>query len=316
MNELRKDWMNNDVIILAKDRAKRPMDKSKCENDKEIFNDYEINCPFCRSNENLTPNETFKIEEDNKWIVRCTNNKYPIVDDKCNDIYGFHEVMIDTYRHNGNFYNMTLEEFINLLIMYKHRYTEFVNKKNVEYISIFKNFLRRGGASLDHPHSQIISMSLVPADIENEIAIAKDYYNTNNTCLYNDIIKKEIEYKKRVINDSRKFLVIAPYASRYAGEIRILFKENIRFEKIDDSYIEELGSILYKLFKNLYKNNGYCPFNIYIHTHPVNTNCDEYFNVHIHIVSRKYNYGGFELSTGMYVSSIDPEEFTKNIKFD
>ena len=96
MNKIRKDWMNNDVVILAKDRSKRPMDKANYENDKEIVSNYEINCPFCRNNESLTPNETFKIEKDNKWVVRSTNNKYPIVDDKSRDIYGAHEVMIDT----------------------------------------------------------------------------------------------------------------------------------------------------------------------------------------------------------------------------
>lgn len=316
MNEIRKDWMNNDLVILAIDRSNRPMDNSNCENDKQIVSGYELNCPFCRNNENLTPNEKFKIEENNKWVVRCTSNKYPIIDDKSNGIKGCHEVMIDTYRHNGTFYNMTKEEFKKLLIMYKHRYSEFASKKNIEYISIFKNFLRKGGASLDHPHSQIIGMSLLPQDIQNEINISRDYYNINKTCLYKDIIKKEIEYKKRVVNNSNKFLVIVPYASRYAGEVRILFKENIRFEKIDNTYIDDLSNVLYNLFKKLYKNNGYCPFNIYIHTHPVNIDCNEYFNVHIHIISRKYNYGGFELSTGMYVSSIDPEEFAKNIRFD
>lgn len=316
MKEIRIDWMNNDRVILAEDRSKRPMDNAKCEDDKEITEEYEPKCPFCRGNESSTPNETFKIDKNNQWVARSTNNKYPIVDNKSQDIYGLHEVMIDTYRHNGNFYNMSEEEFKNMFRMYKHRYNEFVKEENVEYVSIFKNFLRRGGASLDHPHSQIISISLVPPDVQNELMVAKDYYNTNKSCLYDDIIKNEIKHNERVVNDSSKFLVIVPYTTRYTGEVRILFKEKIRFEDMDNIHIDELSKIFSKLFKNLYNEDGYSPFNIYIHTHPVNIECDKYFNAHIHIVPRKYSYGGFELSTGMYVSSIKPEEFTQKIKFD
>lgn len=316
MKEVRIDWMNNDIVILAKDRSKRPMDKAKCEEDIEIIEEYEQECAFCRGNESWTPNETFKIDKDNQWLVRSTNNKYPIVDDQSNDIYGFHEVMIDTYRHNGTFYNMSEEEFKNLFIMYKHRYNEFINKNNVEYVSIFKNFLRRAGASLDHPHSQIISVSLVPPDVNNELMIAKNYYMENNICLYTDTIKKEIDYKDRIVNNSDKFLVMVPYTTRYTGEVRILFKEKIRFEDIDDKHINELSTIFNQLFKKLYIVNGYCPFNLYIHAHPANIKCEDYFNVHIHIIPRKYSYGGFELSTGIYVSSIKPEEFAKKIRFE
>ncbi|HBH0199686.1 TPA: galactose-1-phosphate uridylyltransferase, partial [Clostridioides difficile] len=41
-----------------------------------------------------------------------------------------------------------------------------------------------------------------------------------------------------------------------------------------------------------------------------------YFNVHMHIIPRKYNFGGFELGTNMYVSSMSPEDLTKKLKID
>lgn len=315
MQELRIDEMNNDVIIVAKNRAKRPMDKVKNQSEEEIKIEYDKYCPFCRGNENLITKERFKIESKKGWLVKSIDNKFPIVDDLKGDIYGLHEVMIDTYRHNGNFYNMDEKEFENLFKMYKNRYTDLICNKKTEYVSIFKNFLRKSGASLMHPHSQIISLSIIPPDIKNEINTSKEYYKLNKRCLYEDMIKNEIEYGKRIIHNNDKFLIIVPYATKYSGEVRVIFKEKIRFENISYTHIKELSKIFKNLFNKLYKLNGYNPFNLCFHTHPSKDYEKLNFNVHIHIIPRKYSFGGFELGTGIYVSSINPEELADKLKF-
>ena len=84
--------------------------------------------------------------------------------------------------------------------MYQHRYEYMAKNEKIKYISIFKNFLRRAGASLLHPHSQIISLSIVPPEIENEISISEKYYNKYKKSLYEAIIADEIKYKNRIIH--------------------------------------------------------------------------------------------------------------------
>lgn len=316
MKELRVDSITNDLVILAYDRAKRPLDKVKVEIEEEITNEYEKECPFCRENENLTTEETSRIEINNKWITRSVYNKYPIIDNLNECIYGEHEVIIDTYRHNGSFFNMSYEEYEALFKMYKDRYQALKEDKKIRYITIFKNFLRKAGASLAHPHSQIMSLSLIPPEVKNEINVAKEYYEKNGNCLYENIIANEIKEKKRIIHNGSKFLVIAPYASKYSGEIRIFFKEKIRFEEVSEDDIKELSIIVKKLFNNIYNVNGYSPFNMCIHTHPLKGSSEKYFNVHIHIIPRKFNFGGFEVGSDMYVSSSEPEALAQKIKFD
>ena len=314
MKEIRIDDINNDIVIFAKDRSRRPMDKVIKGNEECIIKEYNKSCPFCRGNEYYTLESKFKIENEKGWIVRSIDNKFPIVDNLQDNIYGNHEVMIDTYRHNGSFYNMTEEEFYNMLLMYKDRYSNLIKNKKVQYVSIFKNYLREAGASLNHPHSQIVSLSIMPPDIEREIYISKQYYIKNNRYLYDDIINEEINTKKRVINNSENFLTIVPKTTKYTGEIRILFKKNIKFEHIRNKDIRELSSIFKRLFSNLFEINGDIPFNIFIHSHPKDIEL-EYFNVHIHIIPRMYRFGGFELSPGIYVSSIEPKDLADKIKF-
>ncbi|MGL5694279.1 MAG: galactose-1-phosphate uridylyltransferase, partial [Peptostreptococcaceae bacterium] len=79
MREMKRDLITNDIIVIAKDRSKRPMDKIYGNSDIEIDKEYEKDCPFCRGNEKHTEKPTFELNEDDGWIVRSVYNKYPIV---------------------------------------------------------------------------------------------------------------------------------------------------------------------------------------------------------------------------------------------
>lgn len=318
MRELRRDPITNDIVVLAKNRSKRPMDKVRFQCDKEVKEEYKEDCPFCRGNEKHTESPTFEIKGKDGWLVRSVYNKYPIVDSLSEEIYGEHEVMIDTNRHDGSFYNMSENEFLYLLKMYKHRYEHMSKNEKVKYISIFKNFLRGAGASLLHPHSQIISLSIVPPEIENEINISEKYYNKYKKSLYEAIIEDEVKYGHRIIHNHRDYLVIVPEITKYGGEIRVLFKCNKRFEELKERDLEELAKIFRNLFKKIYNVQGYNPFNICIHTHPLNTpkSKNSHFHTHIHIIPRKYSFGGFELGTDVYVSSINADKLAKRLRFD
>lgn len=309
--------LTEDIIIFSKDRANRPIDKFG--NNKKYIDTqhvYDEKCPFCRGNEKLTPNHTFKIENEDGWCVKSTLNKYPIIDKSSSDIYGVHEVMIETYRHNGSFYNMDKIEFENMLKMYRNRYSELIKDENIEYVALFKNYLNQAGASLIHPHTQITSLPFIPPEVKNKLRIAKEYFKKNNKCLYTQLIKNEIKENKRVLYNGKNFLVIIPYATRFSGEVRIIFKEKIKFENINDEMIQELGYILSNTLKKLEEYRGRVPFNMYMHTYPKNIDSLDYFNMHIHIVPRIFNLGGFELSTGIYSTSLIPEEYAKRMKFD
>lgn len=314
MDNIKIDIFSGDVVIFAPERTSRPTDLKKNEYEKEIINEYEKECPFCRGNEQFTDKTTFEIKEDNDWVCKSVLNKYPIIKSDMIGIKGVHEVIIDTYRHNGSFYNMTKEEFKNMFLAYQNRYKKHILSEDILYVSLFKNFLKKSGASLSHPHSQIISMSLVPKIIKTEIDILKDYYCKNKISLYKFFIDKEINLDKRVVYNGKKFLVLVPDASIYNNEIRIICKDNSKFEKLSIFDLEELSYIFKKLFKNIYRECGYMPFNLGLHTHP-KLNNDDLFHFHFHIIPRKYNLGGFEISNGMYVSSTKASDFAKSIKF-
>lgn len=168
MKELRIDPITNDVVIFATDRLKRPLDTADIPNEDEETNEYDEECPFCKGNEAHATDALFEIESEEGWLVKSVYNKFPIIDDMARDVYGVHEVMIESDKHNRSFYNMSQKEFEDVFFMYRNRFRDLSKDDKVEYVSIFKNFLRKAGASLMHPHAQILSMSFIPPEITND----------------------------------------------------------------------------------------------------------------------------------------------------
>ncbi|MEG2786578.1 MAG: DUF4921 family protein [Romboutsia sp.] len=315
MRDLRVDVFSGDMVIFAPDRSSRPTDLKKIKDEAPCFDSYDSKCPFCRGNEEYSSKETFEIKDNLGWICRSVLNKYPIIDNSCGKIKGNHEVMIDNYRHNSSFYNMNEKEFNNMFLMYQNRYKKYIGDEDTLYVSIFKNFLKKSGASLSHPHSQIISMSILPKEIKNEINIVNEYYKEKKESLYTAFMKKEILLDERVVYNGNKFIVVVPFASMYGNEVRVICKDNTKFQLLDVNDILELSYIFSNLFKKIYKVCGYMPFNLCMHAHPKNIEGIDLFNLHFHIIPRKYSFGGFEISNGIYVSSTDPKDFAKKIRF-
>ena len=315
MKEIRIDKLTGDKVIYVSFRSKRPHDKLKSTNDfYDEDLEYNEKCPFCRGNEDTNGDIKEVIDGEGGWIAKSVANKFPIVDMESNDIFGEHEVIIENFRHNAKFFDMTIADFKNFLELYKNRFSELKSKNGIEYVSIFKNYKRGSGASLMHPHSQIISLSEIPPEIEKEARVAKKFKEKNNSNLYEHIVETESQIGDRVIYEGRYFLVYVPEATRYNGEIRIIQKVEGDISSWVKEIIEELAYVLKNLFIRIEDVDGDIPFNLLVHSSYEGKNLEE-IRTHIHIVPRKYNFGGFELCTNLFVCGSDPKELAKLYRF-
>lgn len=315
MTELKKNSISGKLVILNKERNKRCNEFLKKETNY-IKKQYVKDCPLCLGNEDMTPKETFSIVNNNKWIVRSIPNKYPILttentqDQKDNNIHGEHEVLVESNKHNANFYNMTYKEFVYIIEMYVDRYNALY-KNNIKYVSIIKNYLMKAGASLEHSHSQIISMSIVPPTIKEEINNSKNYFMENNICYFEEKQKN----KDNIFIENEFFYAFIPENSSYGLEINIVSKYKSKFEEINKNEIKALSQILMKTYKKLKEVIGHLPFNMFLHTLPKDDNDNvKYYRYHFHIIQRKWFFGGFELSNGIYVNSIDIQKLVEKLK--
>src|SRR3990172_7787513 len=170
------------------------------------------------------------------WWVRVVPNKFPALAvegdlnklghgmfDSMNGV-GAHEVIIETPEHGQQLEQLSLRQVEDVLWAYRARYLDLKRDPRMKYILIFRNFGRVAGASLSHPHSQLIATPMVPSHVQSEMEGAKQYEYYRDRCVYCDIVRQELDERERLVSENEHFVSLEPYASKYPFETWVLPK--------------------------------------------------------------------------------------------
>lgn len=328
MPELRKDPITGRWIIINTDTPKGP-DQYEIETQVKKTS----TCAFCPGSEKMTPPEIIAYSKVNRekngtgWTLRVVANKFPALQvegdldksgigmfDMMNGV-GAHEVIIETTDHNKEIPDRKDEEIKDLIWAYRDRSLDLRKDKRFKYILIFKNYGFTAGASLDHPHSQLIALPFVPKRVEGEMEGASAYYNYRERCVYCDMINQESNEKQSTICENKSFLSFMPYAARFPYETWIIPKEHSSdFAQINVELVNDLTPILKETMSRLKKVLKDPPYNYIVHTSPLDNLTRDDYHWHIEIMPRITKVAGFEWGTGFYINSTPPELAAKTLR--
>lgn len=320
MPELRKDPVSGRWVIISVERGKRPSDFGmRVSPKKGGF------CAFCEGNERTTPPEIFAYSHDGRepntpgWTLRVVPNKFPALNvngilnregegifDKMNGV-GAHEVFIECPEHLMTLSTMPLSYIENVLRAFHQRTAELKKDPRFKYVLIFKNEGDDAGASLEHTHSQLIALPIVPHLVEEELLQAKQYYDYKERCIFCDIIHQESVSAVRVTAENEDFIALAPFAPRSPFETMILPKQHASSFAPDGSG-SRLAQILQKTLKQIDQVLELPPYNFMIHTSPFRIEKNDYYHWHIEIIPKLTKIAGFEWGSGFYINPTPPEE--------
>ncbi len=315
MTEVRFDKLLNRVVIISPKRALRPHDISK-----ESMQYSVTSCPFCPGNEKMTPPAIFYYHKVNNelvldsdkngdrssnWLIRVFPNLYPIFSIEGSPI-NYHYVIVDTPNHNDTLASMN-ERQISLLLLSIIELTQRLYKEpSIKYVHVFKNYGRDAGASLSHPHSQVIALTFIPPLISDELKRFHEY------CFLCKVIERE-RREERVIYENDSFIVFAPWSSIQPYEFWIapLKHEPI----ITRDNINTLSYIILLMFKALNEVVGNVSYNMWFHISPkINSDLVKDFHWHIEVQPKISTWASLELGANVYVNTLSPEDATKNLK--
>lgn len=320
MPELRKDLVRDSWVLIAKDRALKPNDFPINKNGINILGNNSV-CPFCAGNEIYTPPEIIAYRNNSSspnspgWDIRTIPNKYSTfslksdvnvnydgLNTSCMAI-GQHEVIIETPEHNIELHEFNIDKISLLFKMFQERYIALADNEKIKYIQIYKNRGIFAGASLEHSHSQILALPIVP---EVNKGLAK-YYQNASSCFICDLIEQERQNKVRVIYEGAEFIVISPYAPRFAYEIWVIpIKHTPHFGNISKDERQILAVIMQLLLKTIIATLGNPSYNIVINSAPIGSKEDAY-HWFIEITPRLIITAGVEVATGIYMNPVSPE---------
>jgi len=145
--------------------------------------------------------------------------------------------------------------------------------------------------------------------------VAHDYYADMGRCLYCDLLAGELESRERIIAETKEFVVFHPYASRVPYETWIIPKKHYAsFGLYPTSRLAELARVLKDTLLCLYQELDDPAFNFMIDTSTTADEEDPYYHWHIRIVPRLTTIAGFEMGSGIYISTALPEDTAKLMK--
>lgn len=332
-SEFRKDLVSGEWILIATGRKARPslFVPSTAPRQKPK------RCPFDDPQKSGNPppvawyphpHAKAKDKSDvQSWFVQVIPNKYPIVaphDGICParsqsgpyqhvEGVGRHEVII-TRPHAKDISRMSVSEVTTIVSAYRDRYDALGGEQCVKYVLVFHNHGEHAGASIPHPHSQVIALPIVPPDVARSLSGSRLFFQKERVCVHCTMLKWESREKKRVLFENESCIVILPYASRVSFEARIYPKKHhAYFSSItaaqQECFAEALAKTLAVLRRGL-KNPDY---NFFIHT-ALKDGEERYYHWHLEVLPRTYKWAGLELGTGIEVVAVSPEEAAAQLK--
>ncbi|HOW85449.1 MAG TPA: galactose-1-phosphate uridylyltransferase [Candidatus Aminicenantes bacterium] len=332
MSELRKDLISGRWVIIATERSKRP-DDFRPPAPVAAAAEAAGFCPFCEGNEAKTPPEVFALRaagtapDSPGWTVRVVPNKFPALTPgpppprasqgvfQSMEGRGVHEVIIENPVHGLDLADLPVAHIRDVLRVFQMRIRAIEGQLHYQYVQVFKNKGKEAGASLSHPHSQIVATPIVPKRVKEEIYGADRLFRTFKECAFCRILREEEALGARIIARTGHFTALAPYASRFPFEMTVLPRRHSAFfvEAREDE-LEALAAILKDVLTRLKVTVGDPPFNMVLHQAPNQwlsarhwPELAERSHWHIEIIPILTKVAGFEWGTGFYINPVPPE---------
>ena len=333
MPELRRDPVVGRWVIISTERARRPSDFTFTPARPQGA----VPCVFCPGQESRTPEEILAVREPGRaangpgWQVRVVPNKFPAlriegelepsgegIYDRMNGI-GAHEVIIETPDHTATLADLPESQVADVLETWRQRMVDLQKHIRFEYVSVFKNHGEAAGASLEHPHSQLIATPIVPMMVEQELEGALRHFRMKKRCIWCDIIRQETQGRARgigrLILAEGGLVALCPYAPRFPFETWILpDTHHSSYEDPEGADLGALARVLGQVLRRMNQVLGHPAWNLSLHSAPLKTPTLDHFHWHLEIIPKLTQVAGFEWGTGFFINPTPPEEAARYLR--
>ncbi len=326
LSEVRRDpIVRSRVSIISPIRGLRPKELTFVRHETLNIS----KCPFCRGNEEMTPPATLVVKYEGgclkflrdslnstvgDWLVRIVPNKYPIFTRESPNAYGYHEVVIEHPEHNVNIYDMSVEHLRLAFLAVFHRIKELYNDPSIRHAYLFKNFGGGGGASLPHPHMQLVATSTILPSVYEELRYSKAIYGKLGNCPYCKLLEGEVS-SPRLIYMNGEFAVITSYAPRNSYEAWILPLKHMSDPlKLSDGETSAFADAFSKLMNAYSKCLGTINLNFWLHMSPKGSKHKSYYHWHLEVLPITTLWGGLEKGGNAYVIASSPEDSANELR--
>jgi len=315
MSQMRLNPLNGRWVTIVAERAQRPNDFAP--RVSSVEDDPSRPCPFCPGHEESTPPALETVEQDGTWSMRVIPNRYPAFDGAAAfavhnlgpvfvmaEASGIHEVFVYTPDHDSGLHMLDDDHAALLMRVLRDRFAEHASTPQVRYTQAIVNHGREAGASVAHPHGQILGLPFVPGEILDE---ERAFARFAGGCLLCTTVEAELAADVRVVFANDDVAVITPYWSGVPYELLIVPRHHEpHLQDAPNDSLESVGRALRDALGHLNAALGDVAFNLGFHTAP-HQHTGQY-HWHIHIWPNLVTQAGFERGTGVMINIVPPEQ--------
>src|SRR5215813_10220598 len=326
--ELRKDPISGRWVIISSARAQRPEAPEPRREDETP--EARARCPFCYGREDQTPPEIFTIRTNRDqpnsigWLTRVVPNKFPAfgIFPEINlrrigmfqmaTGYGAHEVAIESPDHDTYLEHQPLAQIARIVDTWWERHVDLERDRKLKYVLLFKNHGKAAGASLTHPHAQIIATTVIPDALKSKLVNAKEHFVNGEGCIWCRQLDQIVYYEGKIYKPDGSVLAAIHPRDRVVPKTH-----QYSFIQTSPEERSDLAKMLKIILMKVYKLLGNPPYNFYIHSAPnlnVMPRMGDYstlredFHWHIEILVRTTIWAGFEQGSGIYINPLNPTD--------
>jgi UDPglucose--hexose-1-phosphate uridylyltransferase len=314
LSQLRLNPLTGRWVTVAVERASRPGDLISRQLPVEA--DPSRKCPFCPGNEEETPPALETYGPTGTWLVRVVPNLFPAFEggeplrvQNLGPVFtqasasGVHEVLVFSPDHTATWADLDDKQAGLTMAAIRDRMEEHARRSTVRYTQAIVNAGREAGASLDHPHGQLLGIPFVPGEIAEEEA---GFRRFGESCLLCTMAEAERQSEHRVIAEDDRVMVVCPYWSGAPYEMLVMPKlHQVHLETTPPQDVVAVGRAIRDALVLLRSKVGDAAYNLVFHTAPHHH--DGPFHWHVHVVPRLTSLAGFEQGTGVMINIVAPE---------
>jgi UDPglucose--hexose-1-phosphate uridylyltransferase len=314
VSQLRLNPLTGRWVTLAADRAARPGDLISRWGPVE--SDPDRPCPFCPGNEEATPPALETYGPSGGWLVRVVPNLFPAFEGhepmrvhNLGPVFtqasasGVHEVLVFSPDHAGSWADLDDKHAGLAMAAIRDRMEDHARQATVRYTQAIVNAGREAGASLDHPHGQLLGIPFVPGEIVEEEA---GFRRFEGGCVLCTTVEAELAAAHRVVTEDERVVVLCPFWSGAPYEMLVIPRTHEgHLENAAPADVVAAGRALRDALQLLRMRLGEVAYNLVFHTAPHHH--EGPFHWHAHVVPRLTSLAGFEQGTGVLINIVAPE---------
>jgi len=319
MSELRQDRTSGRWVITAPQRGRRPQSPDHPPRPAPVPA-FDPDCPFCPGHESELPAILAETPGEGApgWRVRVVPNKFPALQQHpaapahtghaTRPGYGFHEVIIESPHHDVDLTTLGAEERLAAVTAYRDRSRALIERPGIETAVVFRNHGARAGASLIHPHAQIIALDQVPPRLAAMSAWSRDYLRDHGRCPTCEELEIECRDGTRLVEQSDDFVTLVPFAAEHPFETWIIPRHHqASFAALEAGEVTAFGDMLVRSLRRLDGALQHPSVNFVIDSAPKRDAAAPHFHWRLRLVPDVATWGGFELGTGLAINPSSPE---------